>query len=94
MSGAELVQAALEHTGVSIATSADTARAIALRGLVAMLSTSVTFVSNGGAPGGDSFEGPWEELPHGVQSYWLTLAGVINKVTREPGWSGSLGGVP
>lgn len=68
---------------------AELARAICLRGIMATYSTTVTFVVDGAA-GGDSFEGAWEELPSGVQLYWLRLANIITRVSKTPAWEGAL----
>ena len=89
-SGAALVQAALEQTGISIATSADTARAIALRGMCAVV--GVVRIKLVAEQPSDDFGDPWERLPADVQSQWLTLASYLDKLARTPGWSGQLGG--
>jgi len=87
-SGAEIVQLAL--TGVSIASSADTARAISLRGVFAMCAVHNIAMCNGFPV--DDFEQPWEALAPEVQSGWLTVARYVDKLAHTPGWSGTLGG--
>ena len=69
------------------ATSADLARAICLRGLFAAGDTiDVRF----NEMQRDNFEAQWEELPAETQSGWLTVAALVDRVSRTPGWSGSL----
>jgi hypothetical protein len=67
-------------------TSAELARAICLRGIMATFSSAVVFTVGNI----DDFETPWETLPSAAQERWLTLAGVLERVTGTPGWSGAL----
>lgn len=91
----EVKRATLEQTGASIATSADLARAISLRGVFAVCGVACVEMQDTGARSIDDFDDfnkPWEQLASNVQSSWLTLASYVDKLAHTPGWSGTLGG--
>lgn len=76
-----------KRSGDRPATGADTARAICLRGVFAMVgAVDVRF----NEMQRDDLGGPWEELPVETRAGWLTLAALVDRAAHTTQWTGRI----